>query len=70
MSPSTFIETLVFFPVKLVHRTSNIVDENALPRIMANEATLANEANIAREEAMQDEKQQVEIQAQQDTVHY
>ncbi|MBZ9685610.1 DUF2207 domain-containing protein [Clostridium estertheticum] len=66
VSPGTFIETLVLFPVKLVPGSSNIVDENALPRIMSNEATLANKANIAREEARQDVKQQVEMQAKRD----
>ena len=59
VSPGTFIETLVLFPVKLVPGSSNIVDENALPRIMSNEATLANKANIAREQARQDVIQQV-----------
>ena len=51
ISPGTFIETLVLFPVKLVPGATNIKDENALPRIMANEASLADEANITRESA-------------------
>ncbi|MGH4124721.1 MAG: DUF2207 domain-containing protein [Clostridium sp.] len=66
VSPSTFIETLVLFPVKLVPGSSNIVAENALPRIMSNEADLANKANIAREQARQDVKQQVEMQTKRD----
>ena len=67
VSPGTFIETLVLFPVKLVLGSSNIVDENALPRVdVLDEATLANKANIAREQARQDVKQQVEKQAKRD----
>ncbi|MGH4052685.1 MAG: DUF2207 domain-containing protein [Clostridium sp.] len=64
VSPGTFAETLVLFPTSLVPQASNIVAENALPRIMANEATLANEANVAREDAKQEYQQQVEKQAQ------
>jgi len=45
-----FVETLVLFPIKLVPLASNIVNENALPRIIANETNLANEANKTREE--------------------
>ena len=53
VSPGTFVETLVLFPVKLVPEGGTIVDENALPKIMANEASLADEANKTREEARQ-----------------
>ena len=66
VSPGNFIETLVLFPIKLVPGSSNIVDEDALPRIMSNEATLANNANIEREQARQEVKQQVEMQANRD----
>jgi len=66
VSPGTFVETLVLFPTSLVPLSNNIVDENALPRIMANEATLANEANVAREDAKQEYQHQVEKQAEQE----
>lgn len=66
VSPGTFIETLVLFPTKLVPLSSNKIEENALPRIMANEAALADKSNIERVQARQIEKQQVEMQAQRD----
>jgi len=70
VSPGTFVETLVLFPVKLVPLASNIKNENALPRIMANEASLADKANIAREDAREYEKWEIqnniEKQAQRD----
>ena len=68
VSPGTFVETLVLFPVKLVPGASNIVVENALPRIMANEATLANEANASREDAKQYIEQQAKTKAQRKSV--
>jgi len=70
VSPGTFVETLVLFPAKLVPLASNIKNENALPRIMANEASLANKANIAREEAREYAKWEIQnnikTQAQRD----
>lgn len=66
VSPGTFIETLVLFPVKLVPEVSKIVDENALPRIMANEVNLANEANNTREEARIQVQEQLKMQQQQE----
>ena len=60
VSPGTFVETLVLFPAKLVPLESNIKDENALPRIMANEASLANKANIAREDAREYKKWEIQ----------
>ena len=60
VSPGTFIETLVLFPIKLVPGSSNIVSENALPRIMANEATLAAKSNKTREEAREYEKWRIQ----------
>jgi len=63
VSPGTFVETLVLFPIKLVPGTSNIVNENALSRIMANEANLAYEANKTRVEARQQAQEQLKIQA-------
>jgi len=66
VSPGTFVETLVLFPTSLVPLSNNIVDENALPRIMANEAVLANKANVARENAKQEYQYQVDKQAAQE----
>ena len=60
ISPGTFIETLVLFPIKLVPGATNIKDENALPRIMANEASLADKANISRESAREYEKWEIQ----------
>ncbi|MBW9146656.1 DUF2207 domain-containing protein [Clostridium sp. CM027] len=68
VSPGTFIETLVLFPINLVPGSSNVVDETALPRIMANEATLADEANKTREESRKEVQQQVEMQSQRKSV--
>ncbi|MBZ9607407.1 DUF2207 domain-containing protein [Clostridium estertheticum] len=68
VSPGTFIETLVLFPINLVPGSSNVVDEAALPRIMANEATLADEANKTREESRKEVQQQVEMQMQRKSV--
>ncbi len=68
VSPGTFIETLVLFPIKLVPGSSNVVDETALPRIMANEATLADEANKTREESRKQVQQRVEMQTQRKSV--
>ena len=68
VSPGTFVETLVLFPIKLVPGASNIVVENALPRILANETNLANEANIAREDAKQYVAQQAETKSQRKSV--
>ncbi|WP_298840934.1 DUF2207 domain-containing protein [Clostridium sp.] len=66
VSPGEFVETLVVFPVKLVPNSSKIVNENALPGIMANEGKLASAANEAREQERIEEqlskKQQIENQ--------
>lgn len=64
VSPGAFVETLVLFPVKLVPEASNIVDENALPRILENELKLADEANKKREEARYQLQEQLKIQEQ------
>jgi uncharacterized membrane protein len=66
VSPGTFVETLVLFPVKLVPGASNIKDENAIPRIMANEASLADKANIEREYAQWEIQNNIKKQAQRD----
>lgn len=66
VSPSTFIETLVLFPIKLVPESNNIVNENALPRILANEATLADKANTAREYAKWEIQNNTKKQAERD----
>lgn len=62
--PGTFVETLVLFPPRLVPQSSNRVNENELPGIMANEVRLAEEANNQREEARRQVEQdrQAELQ--------
>lgn len=62
VAPGFFVETLVLFPVKLVAEASNIEDENALPRILANEAKLASYANEEREAARLRLQKQLKIQ--------
>jgi hypothetical protein len=61
VSPGVFVETLVLFPTKLVPEAKNVVNENALERIMANEGKLAEEANIIREEARQQVQREEEL---------
>lgn len=53
-SPGNFIETLVLFPVSLVPQSTGAVGEDALPRILANEKSLADAANAEREQARKD----------------
>lgn len=49
VSPGNNVETLVLFPAALVTNAANVVAEDALPRILANEEKLADEANLERE---------------------
>ena len=51
VDPGTFVETRLLFPLALVPQASQVVQEDALPRIMDQEKTLAEEANQLREEA-------------------
>lgn len=51
IKPGEMLESLVLFPTKLVPDSTNVVNRDALPEIMANEKTLAEEANKQREEA-------------------
>lgn len=54
------VETLVLFPTELVPDAKRIVDEEALPRILANEKALAEEANEEREAAKREAERQME----------
>lgn len=50
-TPGYWVETRVLFPAGLVPQSSNIKDEEALPRVMEEEKKLADEANREREMA-------------------
>lgn len=63
LPPGNWMETLVLFPVSLLPQAGRVVNEDALPRILANEKQLADEANNQREEAR---KQVEEYQRQQE----
>lgn len=58
-----WMETLVLFPTSLLPQAGRVVNEDALPRILANEKQLAEDANKQREEAR---KQVAEYKRQQD----
>lgn len=51
VSPGTFVETRILFPVKIVPDSQNIVNKNVLDEILQQEAQWAREANQKREEA-------------------